>query len=148
MAGRARAHTSLRGSRRGIWFLPRAWWLVQFAAPRRFRLIPEGEAVRNLSSADKTKQNAEAHRATVKIRNRLGLHLRPASRLVKTASQFTECEISLSKDGQQVNAKSIMGVIMLAAEQGSELTLEATGKTAAEAIAELTQLIESGFGED
>ncbi len=92
--------------------------------------------------------SAESHRATVKIRNKLGLHLRPASKLVKLASQFTDCEIGLTKNGQLINAKSIMGVIMLAAEQGSELTIEVTGKSAAKALADLTQLIESGFGED
>ena len=87
-------------------------------------------------------------RASVQIKNRLGLHLRPASRLVKLASQYAGCEISVAKDGQQVNAKSIMGVIMLAAEQGSELIIEATGDTASEAIASLIQLVDSGFGEE
>ncbi len=89
-----------------------------------------------------------AHRVTVHIKNRLGLHLRPASRLVKLASEFADCEITLSKDGQQVNAKSIMGVIMLAAEQGSELTIEATGDSAGQAVAALLQLVDSGFGEE
>lgn len=85
---------------------------------------------------------------TVKITNSLGLHLRPASQLVKNASQFEDCEIVLTKDGQTVNAKSIMGVIMLAAEQGSELSIEATGERAEEAIESLTTLFESGFGEE
>lgn len=89
-----------------------------------------------------------AHCATAVIKNRLGLHLRPASRLVKLASQFADCEVSLSKDGQAVNAKSIMGVIMLAAEQGSELRIEASGAGSADAIAAILQLIDSGFGEE
>jgi len=87
-------------------------------------------------------------RGVVQIKNRLGLHLRPASRLVKLASEFPDCEISVSKDDQQVNAKSIMGVIMLAAEQGSELQIEAVGESAARAVSSLAQLVESGFGEE
>ena len=87
-------------------------------------------------------------RATVQIKNKLGLHLRPASSLVKLASRYDGCEISISKDHQCVNAKSIMGVIMLAAEQGSELVIEVTGKSADDALSEIEQLIASGFGEE
>jgi phosphocarrier protein len=86
-------------------------------------------------------------RATVEVANKLGLHLRPASQLVKLASRFERCEVWIVKDGQRVNAKSIMGVIMLAAEKGSELILEATGEEAGEAIAALVKLICDGFGE-
>ncbi len=86
-------------------------------------------------------------RGAVEIKNKLGLHLRPASQLVKLASQFEACEIFISKDGQRVNAKSIMGVIMLAAEQGSELAIEAIGPDSEAALAQLTQLISAGFGE-
>ena len=88
------------------------------------------------------------HRAKVTICNTLGLHLRPASQLVKLAGQFNQCEITLCKDGQTINAKSIMGVIMLAAEQGSELIIEATGPGSEQAVAALYEIIESGFGED
>jgi phosphocarrier protein len=88
------------------------------------------------------------HRAQVSIKNALGLHLRPASQLVKVASAFKDCEISLSKDGQAVNAKSIMGVIMLAAEQGSPLVIEAFGKDSEQAVLALIELIETGFDED
>lgn len=101
-----------------------------------------------MNPAENEATEKETHRATVKIRNRLGLHLRPASRLVKLASQHGDCEISLIKDGQRVNAKSIMGVIMLAAEHGSELIIEASGPSSAEAVAALAQLVESGFGEE
>jgi phosphocarrier protein len=86
-------------------------------------------------------------RATVTIKNSLGLHLRPASQLVKLASQYGKCEVLLSKDSQTINAKSIMGVIMLAAEQGSELIVEAHGEGADEAVAAIVQIIENGFGE-
>ncbi len=87
------------------------------------------------------------HRATVIIPNSLGLHLRPASQLVKLASRFDKCEITLTKEGQTINAKSIMGVIMLAAEQGSEISIEAHGEDSADAVTELVQMIENGFGE-
>lgn len=87
------------------------------------------------------------HRATVTIPNSLGLHLRPASQLVKLASQYEGCEVFLTKDSQTINAKSIMGVIMLAAEQGSKLTVEASGGSSEAAVMALVELIETGFGE-
>lgn len=87
------------------------------------------------------------HRAMVIIRNPLGLHLRPASQVVKVAGLFEDCEVTLSKDGQTINAKSIMGVIMLAAEQGSELVIEATGPRSEKAVAELSEIVDGGFGE-
>ncbi len=87
-------------------------------------------------------------RATVQVRNRLGLHLRPASQLVRLASSFEDCDICITKEGQKVNAKSIMGVIMLAAEQGSELMIEAAGPSAERALAQVLDLLNSGFGED
>jgi phosphocarrier protein HPr len=87
------------------------------------------------------------YRAWVTIKNSLGLHLRPASQLVKLASQFDACEIVLSKDGQTINAKSIMGVIMLAAEQGSELTVEAHGERSEDAVTAIIAMIDNGFGE-
>lgn len=92
--------------------------------------------------------DAVSFRAVVEIPNKLGMHLRPASQLVKLAAEYEDCEIHLSKDGQQVNAKSIMGVIMLAAEQGSELLIEATGVSSEKAVGRLVQLIQSGFGEE
>jgi phosphocarrier protein len=89
----------------------------------------------------------KGHRAEVTIKNGLGLHLRPASQLVKLASKFASCEIYMSKDGQSVNAKSIMGVIMLAAEKDSRLVVEAQGEGSDAAVQALVELIESGFGE-
>lgn len=86
-------------------------------------------------------------RAKVTIKNSLGLHLRPASQLVKLASRFGGCEILLQKDGQTINAKSIMGVIMLAAEQGSELTVIASGERSEDAVKAIVEMIENGFGE-
>lgn len=87
------------------------------------------------------------HRVSITVTNQLGLHLRPASALVKLASQFEQCEISLTKDEQTVNAKSIMGVIMLAAECGSILDIKANGEESKKAVLAIVELIESGFGE-
>jgi phosphocarrier protein len=83
----------------------------------------------------------------VEIVNRAGLHARPAAELVKLAGSFRS-EIHVEKDGLRVNGKSIMGVLMLAAEQGSELTLTANGEDAQEAIRALTELVRRGFEEE
>ena len=83
---------------------------------------------------------------TVAVVNPLGLHARPAAQLVKLASNFTS-EIQLVKDGVPVNGKSIMGVMILAAECGSTLTVRAEGADAEAAVAALVELVASGFGE-
>jgi len=87
----------------------------------------------------------EVHTFTIK--NRLGLHARAAALLVKTANRFSS-EIIIEKDGIEVNGKSIMGILMLAAAKGSKITLKAEGKDAAEAIQSLGKLIENKFGEE
>jgi phosphocarrier protein HPr len=81
------------------------------------------------------------------IVNREGLHARPAARIVRLASSFSS-EVELAKDGVGVNGKSIMGVMMLAAECGSSITIRANGPDAAEAVEALAQLVASGFGEE
>lgn len=81
----------------------------------------------------------------VTIVNELGLHARPAAAFVKLASQF-ESEIHLSKDGNAVNGKSIMGVMTLAAEHQSELTIRAEGTDADAAVTALEALVADGFG--
>lgn len=83
---------------------------------------------------------------TTKVTNRLGLHARPAALLVTTATKF-ESQFFISKDSIRVNGKSIMGVMMLAAEMGTELTLEVDGPDEIEAMAEIVKIIESGLGE-
>jgi len=83
----------------------------------------------------------------VEIVNRAGMHARPASEFVKLAGSF-KSEIYLEKDGLRVNGKSIMGVLMLAAEQGSSLRIEAEGEDADDALAKLSGLVSSGFEED
>jgi phosphocarrier protein len=83
----------------------------------------------------------------VTIRNRAGLHTRPASRLVKTAAQF-DAEIFLRRDKYEVNGKSVIGVMTLAAEQGATLTLVADGPDEAAATEAIVALFEDGFGEE
>lgn len=81
------------------------------------------------------------------IINSLGLHARPAAQLVKLAATFT-AHVEIVKDGAAVNGKSIMGVMMLAAEHGSSLTVRADGSDEAAAVEALIGLISSGFGEE
>lgn len=80
------------------------------------------------------------------IRNKFGLHARPAAVLVQTASKF-KSRIKIIKDAQEVDGKSIMGLMTLAASAGSPITLVADGEDEAQALQALEQLIESGFGE-
>jgi phosphocarrier protein HPr len=83
---------------------------------------------------------------TVTIRNRAGLHTRPAATLVKTAARF-QAEFLIEKDGFQINGKSIIGVMTLAAEQGSSLLLRLDGPDEEEAATALVELFERGFDE-
>ena len=87
------------------------------------------------------------HTRTVRIPNILGLHARPAAEVVKLASRFTS-EIFIAKDGLEVNGKSIMGVMMLAAECGSDIRISATGEDGPEAVIAIAELVETGFGEE
>lgn len=82
----------------------------------------------------------------VTVENAHGIHARPAAEIVKTAAQFT-ANILLEKDGLEVNGKSIMGVMMLAAECGSEVIIRADGPDEEAAIAALAALVASKFGE-
>jgi phosphocarrier protein len=81
------------------------------------------------------------------IVNQEGLHARPAARIVRLASSFAS-DIELSKDGLDVNGKSIMGVMMLAAECGSSILIRASGPDAEQAVQALADLVASGFGEE
>lgn len=82
----------------------------------------------------------------VEIRNKLGLHARAAAKLTRLAGQF-QSEVWLSRNGRKVNAKSIMGVMMLAANKGSTLGVEITGKDENAAMLALVDLVSSYFGE-
>ena len=83
---------------------------------------------------------------TLEIKNRLGLHARAAARLVQMVNRFSS-EVKISKDGQLVNGRSIMGVLTLAATQGSKINVEAKGVDAQEALRAIERLIEKKFYE-
>lgn len=80
------------------------------------------------------------------VRNKMGLHARPAAMIVSTANKFA-CDVTLLKDGQNVNGKSIMGVLMLAAAMGTTVTVRAEGEQAKECAAALEALFDKGFNE-
>lgn len=86
--------------------------------------------------------------AKVVLRNRLGLHARPASHIVKIASRYKEASVEIAREGEAVNAKSILGVMMLAAGQGVELEVKVDGPGEEECLAELLELINNKFYED
>ncbi len=85
-------------------------------------------------------------RSTVTISNKLGLHARASAKLTKLAGSF-QCEVHLSRNGRRINAKSIMGVMMLAAGLGSEIELESDGSDEQAANTALLALINDKFGE-
>ena len=82
----------------------------------------------------------------IEIINKLGLHARASAKLTQTASSFP-CEVWISRNGRRINAKSIMGVMMLAAARGSSIRLETSGAEEEAAMAALVALIEDKFGE-
>jgi phosphocarrier protein HPr len=81
------------------------------------------------------------------VSNKLGIHARPAAMFVKVANRFS-CNVFVEKDGEKVNGKSIMGLMMLAAGPGSKVTIEAEGNDAPAAIAELEALLNRKFDEE
>lgn len=83
----------------------------------------------------------------VTIQNRLGLHARACSVFVKEAAKYAS-HVTLARDGLEVNAKSILGVMMLAAERGAELLLRAEGSDEVEALAALVKVVNDKFGEE
>lgn len=91
--------------------------------------------------------NKETEIQSFTIKNKLGLHARAAALLVKTANRFAS-DVFVEKDGVEVNGKSIMGILMLAATKGSKVTLKAEGKDAGQAVQMIGKLIENKFGEE
>ena len=89
---------------------------------------------------------SEGVTAEVEILNELGLHARPASQVATVANRYP-CEVWLAKDGVSVNAKSVMGLLMLAASRGNRLTLRCAGDQESVAMDALTALFASGFEE-
>ena len=83
----------------------------------------------------------------VTVQNRAGIHTRPASMIVRTASKF-DADVFLQRDNYEINGKSVIGVMTLAAEQGATLTLVVDGDDEQEAADALAELFENGFGEE
>ena len=86
-------------------------------------------------------------RRELRIRNRLGLHARAAARFVHTAGRF-RCRVTAGRDGRVMDGKSILGILLLAASQGTSVEVTAEGPDEEQAMAALVDLIEGGFGED
>ncbi|MDN5330812.1 MAG: phosphocarrier protein HPr [Tepidanaerobacteraceae bacterium] len=84
---------------------------------------------------------------TIVVKNKTGLHARPAAMFVQTANKF-KSEIFVEKEGKKVNAKSIMGVMSLAVSQGTTITILAQGEDEKDAVEALVELVESRFGEE
>jgi len=83
----------------------------------------------------------------VTVENELGMHARAATQFVQLASKYP-CDVFVSKDGQEVNGKSIMGVLLLVAAQGSQIVIRAAGDKAQEAVEALVTLVANKFGEE
>src|SRR5213592_4393776 len=98
-------------------------------------------------SAKKLPDETAAMTKDFQVLNKLGIHARPAALFVKTANRFA-CDIFVEKDGEKINGKSIMGLMMLAAGPGSKLTIHAQGTDAAAAISEIESLLKRKFDED
>jgi len=98
-------------------------------------------------SAKKLADNGVTMTKDMLVSNKLGIHARPAAMFVKTANRFS-CDIFVEKDGEKVNGKSIMGLMMLAAGPGSKLTVHAQGQDASQALTELETLIKRKFDEE
>ena len=102
--------------------------------------------LREMNAARKADDSSKVTKELVVV-NKLGIHARPAALFVRTANRFT-CDIFVEKDGETVNGKSIMGLMMLAAGPGSKLLISAQGGDAARALVELESLLNRKFDEE
>jgi phosphocarrier protein len=100
-----------------------------------------------LSRKTRAPEQAQKLEKELAVVNRLGLHARPAAMFVRIASRY-RCEVWVGKEGEEVNGKSIMGLMMLAAGQGSKLKIRCDGPDADKAMAELEELVNARFHED
>ena len=92
----------------------------------------------------------ETHEASAReftVQNRMGIHTRPAAQIVRLANRYPDCEITVSKDDESVNGKSIMGLMMLAAGKGETIKVITDGADAEAAMTDLEELVSSGFGD-
>ncbi|GAB4286944.1 MAG: HPr family phosphocarrier protein [Opitutales bacterium] len=94
-----------------------------------------------------TDQDKNAESSVLKVTNKMGIHARPAAMIVRVANKYSDTEIWVRKDTEQVNGKSIMGLMMLAAGNGSELNFTAMGPSAKELLKELSELFARRFEE-
>ena len=89
----------------------------------------------------------QSHERTIVILNELGMHARAATKFVQLAGKYP-CEVTVTKDGHEVNGKSIMGVLMLVASKGTSITIRARGAESEAALQALVDLVVARFGED
>ncbi len=85
---------------------------------------------------------------TITLRNKLGLHLRPASHFVKIANRYKDTEVFLLREGEKINGKSVLGVMMLSAGQGTKIEILVDGGSEEECLAELVELVNNKFYEE
>ena len=100
-----------------------------------------------MSAAKQTGNTATNVKKELVVANKLGIHARPAAMFVKTANRF-DCEVFVEKDGETVNGKSIMGLMMLAAGPGCKIRVHADGEDAAQAVHEIEALLKRKFDEE
>src|SRR4051794_22720206 len=100
-----------------------------------------------MSAAKQTGNTTSKVKKELVVANKLGIHARPAAMFVKTANKF-DCDVFVEKDGETVNGKSIMGLMMLAAGPGSRITVHAEGEDAARAVHEIELLLARKFDEE
>src|SRR3954471_7802735 len=100
-----------------------------------------------MNTAKKTGDTVNKVKKELTVANKLGIHARPAAMFVKTANQF-DCDVFVEKDGETVNGKSIMGLMMLAAGPGSKIRVQADGADAANALNEIEALLKRKFDEE
>ena len=100
-----------------------------------------------MSAGKPTGNTATRIKKELVVTNKLGIHARPAAMFVKTANQF-DCDVFVEKDGETVNGKSIMGLMMLAAGPGCKIRVQADGADAAQAVHEIEALLKRKFDEE
>ena len=100
-----------------------------------------------MSTAKKSSDKSSMVTKELVVVNKLGIHARPAAMFVRTANKY-ECKVFVEKDGETVNGKSIMGLMMLAAGPGSKINIKADGKDADDVIRDLESLLKSKFNEE
>lgn len=102
----------------------------------------------NLTFDKHSSSSEDVQRCTLIVKNKMGVHARPAAMIVRAANKYATTEVLITKEDQTVNAKSIMGLMMLAASQGTKLLVQAEGPDAQHILNDLKDLFERGFEEN